>query len=77
MPEHERTSYTGRCAETALVSDQLWQMDVVRTDGQTSTIREAPAHFESAALVSRMVREPGNPDHSKPTNPCLVCSADG
>ncbi|MYR89145.1 hypothetical protein GTY41_30600 [Streptomyces sp. SID685] len=75
LPQDERRSYTGRCAEMALVSDQFWQLDAERTDGRTTAIREATAHFEGAALISRMVREPGNPDHGRPTEPCPVCSA--
>ncbi|MEU4931841.1 YwqJ-related putative deaminase [Streptomyces yokosukanensis] len=75
LPEETRRRFTGRCAESALVSDQLWEMDSTRTDGRNVTIREAASRFHGSALVSRMIREPGNPDHGKPTAPCPVCSA--
>ncbi|MER6353171.1 YwqJ-related putative deaminase [Streptomyces sp. NPDC001634] len=75
LPLDKRRSYTGRCAESALISDQLWEMDTVRLDGRTTTLHEAAPRFEGAALTSRMVREPGNPDHGKPTSPCAACSS--
>jgi hypothetical protein len=75
MPADQRRSYTGRCAESALISDQLWKLDADRADGRTSTINEATSHFVGSVMTSRMVREPGNPDHNKPTAPCVVCAA--
>ncbi|MBV7701046.1 hypothetical protein KWI83_37485 [Streptomyces sp. TRM70350] len=75
LPADRRRSFTGRCAESALISDQLWKLDVGRTDGRSSTIVEAASHFSGSAMTSRMVRGPGNPDHGKPTAPCMVCAA--
>lgn len=75
LPEELSRGFTGRCAESALVSDQFWEMDGARNDGRTTTFEEAAARFRGAALISRMVREPGNPDHGKPTAPCPTCSA--
>jgi YwqJ-like deaminase len=75
LTEEKRTSFTGRCAESALVSDQLWQMDSARADGRTTTLRDATPRFQGAVLTSRMIREPGNPDHGKSTSPCAACSA--
>lgn len=71
----QRRFFTGRCAEAALISDQLWKLDAGRTDGRTSTIPEVASHFTGAAMTSRMVREPGNPDHGRFTAPCAVCTA--
>ena len=75
LPNDQRRVFTGRCAESALISDQLWKLDAGRTDGRTSTITEAASHFAGSAMTSRMVREPGNPDHGKPAAPCAVCAA--
>ncbi|WP_411151354.1 YwqJ-related putative deaminase [Streptomyces sp. A30] len=75
LPDEQRKVFTGRCAEAALISDQLWKLDAERSDGRSSTITEAAAHFAGAALTSRMVRDPGDPDHGKPTAPCAVCAA--
>ncbi|WP_268252143.1 YwqJ-related putative deaminase [Streptomyces alanosinicus] len=75
LPVETRRRFTGRCAESALVSDQLWEMDSARTDGRSVTLREAASRFHDSALTSRMIREPGNPDHGKSTTPCPVCSA--
>ncbi|MEU9370393.1 YwqJ-related putative deaminase [Streptomyces avermitilis] len=75
LSPEDRKSFTGRCAESALISDQLWDMDSAQRDGRTTTIREAAPRFTGSALTSRMVREPGNADHGKPTYPCAACSA--
>jgi hypothetical protein len=50
-----RGKFTGRCAESALVSDKLWEIDAARTDGRFTTISEAAPKFEGVALVSRMI----------------------
>ena len=75
LPVGERKNFTGRCAEASLVSDQLWEMDSARTDGQTTTFREAVPHFAGSALKSVKVREQGNPEHGKAATPCGACSA--
>ncbi|WP_431771882.1 YwqJ-related putative deaminase [Streptomyces cucumeris] len=74
LPAQQRERFTGSCAESALVSDQLWALDAARSDGRTTTLDEAVPHFEGAAMISKMVREEGNPDHGKNTEPCGVCS---
>ncbi|MFJ9684031.1 YwqJ-related putative deaminase [Streptomyces sp. NPDC101194] len=65
--------FTGRCAESALLSDQLWALDSVRNDGRTTALEEAAPHFEESAIVSKMIRGRGHPDHGKTTEPCGVC----
>jgi hypothetical protein len=75
LPEDQCRRFTGRCAESALVSDQLWEMEGARSDGRTTTLQEAAPRFRGAALVSRMIREPGDPDHGKPATPCPACLA--
>ncbi|MEU3513592.1 YwqJ-related putative deaminase [Streptomyces longwoodensis] len=75
LPEEKRRSFTGRCAETALISDQLWALDSRRSEGGHTDLQAAEAHFRGAVLTSRMIREPGNQDHGKAVSPCPVCSA--
>ncbi|WP_327367524.1 YwqJ-related putative deaminase [Streptomyces sp. NBC_01217] len=73
LPANVRKSFTGSCAETALVSDQLWALDSARNDGRTTTLGEATPHFTESAIVSKMIRGHGHPDHGKVTAPCSVC----
>ncbi|WP_234427007.1 YwqJ-related putative deaminase [Streptomyces niger] len=75
LSQRQRKSFTGRCAESALISDQLWALDAVRSDGRSTTLREAAQHFEGSAIISRKVRGQGHPEHGKVTDPCSVCSA--
>ncbi|WP_346096301.1 YwqJ-related putative deaminase [Streptomyces olivaceiscleroticus] len=75
LPAGQRKSFTGRCAESALLSDQLWQLDAGRELGRTTTLSQAAPHFAGAAMTSRKIREPGNPEHGEVTEPCPVCSA--
>ncbi|MER7400067.1 YwqJ-related putative deaminase [Streptomyces sp. NPDC000151] len=74
LPLEQRSTFTGRCAESTLLSDQLWALDAARNDGRTTPLREAARHFEGSAMVSKMIRGHGHPDHGKTTAPCAVCS---
>ncbi|MFF9895452.1 YwqJ-related putative deaminase [Streptomyces longispororuber] len=71
----ESQGFDGRCAESALLSDQLWRLDAERKDGRVTTIAEAVPHFEGAVMTSRMIRPEGGPDHGKPTQPCAICAS--
>ncbi|MGW2087446.1 YwqJ-related putative deaminase [Streptomyces sp. NPDC001880] len=73
LPSDVRKSFTGRCAESALLSDQLWALDSARSDGRTTTLGEAAPHFTESAIISKMIRGHGHPDHGKVTGPCGVC----
>ncbi|MFG2623876.1 YwqJ-related putative deaminase [Streptomyces sp. NPDC048473] len=73
LPTDVRKLFTGRCAESALLSDQLWALDSARSDGGTTTLGETAPHFEESAIVSKMIRGHGHPDHGKVTEPCSVC----
>ncbi|WP_101255266.1 YwqJ-related putative deaminase [Streptomyces barkulensis] len=73
-PEHWEP-FIGYCAESALVSDQLWRLDQERTDGRTATLDEARPHFEESAIMCRKIREQGDPEHGQPTPPCRSCTA--
>ncbi|MFF4081035.1 YwqJ-related putative deaminase [Streptomyces sp. NPDC001777] len=73
LPARTRKSFTGNCAEAVLVSDQLWALDSTRDDGLTTSLAEAVPHFAKSAIVSKMVRGHGHPDHGRTTSPCPVC----
>ncbi|MFF8697099.1 YwqJ-related putative deaminase [Streptomyces sp. NPDC015144] len=73
LPLDVRKLFTGRCAESALVSDQLWALDTTRGDGRTTTLDEAAPHFAGSAIISKMIRGQGHPDHGRTTEPCEVC----
>lgn len=73
LPPEQRGSFTGRCAESTLISDQLWKLDAEQGTSTTSLTEAAP-YFQSAAIGSRLIRPRGNPDHGKPTTPCPVCA---
>ncbi|MFF3559007.1 YwqJ-related putative deaminase [Streptomyces sp. NPDC002574] len=75
LPVGMRAPFLGHCAESALVSDQLWLLDARRTDGLTTTLQEAAAHFGGSAMVSKLIREPGDPEHGRKTVPCPACEA--
>ena len=74
LPPEQRRFFTGSCAESALVSDQLWALDDARDDGRTTTLQEAASHFDGSAMVSKMIRGQGHPDHGKTTEPCSACT---
>ncbi|MEU5161901.1 YwqJ-related putative deaminase [Streptomyces sp. NPDC020875] len=75
LPVELREPFIGYCAETALVSDQLWGLDQARTDGGTTTLAEAAPHFAGAALVARKIRAEGDPEHGTPAPVCRSCGA--
>ncbi|MEV8389786.1 MULTISPECIES: YwqJ-related putative deaminase [unclassified Streptomyces] len=75
LPVEQREPFIGYCAESALVSDQLWGLDRRRTDGGTTTLEDAATHFTSAALVAQKIRGHGDPEHGTPAQVCRSCSA--
>jgi len=75
LPPQDREPFIGYCAESALISDQLWRLDQERRDGRTTTLDEALAHFEGSAIMSRKVREHGDPEHGRPAPVCRSCTA--
>ncbi|WP_343041856.1 YwqJ-related putative deaminase [Streptomyces typhae] len=75
LPSEQRDGFDGRCAESILVSDQLWRLDAERDDGRATTMRDAIGHFEGAVMTSRLIRPEGDPNHGKPAQPCAVCAA--
>ncbi|SNY81108.1 YwqJ-like deaminase [Nocardia amikacinitolerans] len=73
LPPGEQSRFSGRCAEAALVSDQLWRLDAERSDGASTTLDQAIPHFEGAVITSRAIREPDNPNHGQTIPPCEAC----
>ncbi|MFI0741884.1 YwqJ-related putative deaminase [Streptomyces sp. NPDC021100] len=70
-----REPYIGYCAESALVSDQFWGLDESRGDGRSTTLEEGAPHFAGALVMSRKIREQGDPEHGEVTLPCRSCTA--
>ncbi|MFD4689394.1 YwqJ-related putative deaminase [Streptomyces sp. NPDC058463] len=75
LPTELREHFIGYCAESSLVSDQLWGLDRQRTDGGTTTLDEAASHVTGAALVAKKIRSHGDPEHGTPAQVCRSCSA--
>ncbi|WSF16870.1 YwqJ-related putative deaminase [Streptomyces sp. NBC_01353] len=75
LPPSLREPFLGYCAESALISDQLYALDARRPDGGTTTLDEALPHFTGAALVSRKIRTQGDPEHGTPATICRSCTA--
>ena len=75
LPPSLREPFIGYCAESALVSDELFGLDRKRADGRTITLDEAAPHFEGAALVARKIRPHGDPEHGTEAEVCRSCTA--
>ncbi|MET7755143.1 YwqJ-related putative deaminase [Streptomyces sp. NPDC005389] len=75
LPPALREPFIGYCAESALVSDELFGLDRQRDDGRTVTLDEAAPHFAGAALVARKIRPHGDPEHGTEADVCRSCSA--
>ncbi|MEU5209569.1 YwqJ-related putative deaminase [Streptomyces sp. NPDC020742] len=75
LPVQLREPFAGYCAESALVSDQLWHLDEQQADESPTTLKAAAPHFSGAVILSRLIREQGDPEHGKPTLPCRSCTA--
>ncbi|MFI0810923.1 YwqJ-related putative deaminase [Streptomyces echinatus] len=75
LPVDRREPFIGYCAESALVSDQLWALDQRRADGGSTSLAEARDHFAGSALVAKKIRDHGDPEHGTPAPVCRSCSA--
>ncbi|HEX5569582.1 MAG TPA: YwqJ-related putative deaminase [Streptomyces sp.] len=75
LPPGSREPFIGYCAESALISDQLWHLDQERRDGRTVGLDEALPHFSGSAIISRKIREHGDPEHGRPAPVCRSCAA--
>ncbi|MBO3675369.1 YwqJ-related putative deaminase [Streptomyces sp. NEAU-YJ-81] len=75
LPVGLREPFVGYCAESALVSDQLWALDKGRTGGGWASLDEAVPHFTGSVILSKLIREPGDPEHGRTILPCRSCTA--
>ncbi|EFF91633.1 conserved hypothetical protein [Streptomyces sp. e14] len=75
LPAAQREPFMGYCAETALISDQLWGLDQQLTSERRTTLADATGHFSGAAMVTRKIRPQGDPEHGRHAKPCRSCAA--
>ncbi|GAA3933307.1 hypothetical protein GCM10022244_47300 [Streptomyces gulbargensis] len=75
LPPGLREPFIGYCAESALVSDELFAFDRMRGDGRTAGLDEAAPHFAGAAIVARKIRPHGDPEHGTEAEVCRSCTA--
>ncbi|MFJ1755321.1 YwqJ-related putative deaminase [Kitasatospora sp. NPDC088134] len=75
LPPSRREPFVGLCAESLLVSDRLWQFESEQGGGATVTFEAVKPLFAGSAIISRLVRDPGDPDHGRSVPPCRSCAA--
>ncbi|MET8784604.1 YwqJ-related putative deaminase [Streptomyces sp. NPDC004589] len=74
----QRDRYTGRCAETILISRHIATADAARTKRaarKPMTNGEARKALKQAKLTARRIREDGDPLHGSFAAPCRACIA--
>ncbi|MFH8975854.1 YwqJ-related putative deaminase [Streptomyces sp. NPDC017890] len=74
----QRDRYTGRCAETILISRHLAIADAARSKRaarKPMTNGEARKALRHAKLTTRRIREDGDPLHGGFATPCRACTA--
>lgn len=74
----QRDRYTGRCAETILISRHLATADAARSkraSRKPMTNGEARKALKHAKLTTRRIREDGDPLHGSFATPCRACTA--
>ncbi|NGO11500.1 hypothetical protein G5C60_28835 [Streptomyces sp. HC44] len=74
----QRDRFTGRCAETILISRHLSAIDAARSKRaarKPMTNGEARKSLKSAKLTARRIREDGDPLHGSFAAPCRSCTA--
>ncbi|MFF7405915.1 YwqJ-related putative deaminase [Streptomyces murinus] len=78
LPSAQRDRFTGRCAETILISRHLAAADATRSkraSRRPMTNGEARKALKHAKLTARRIREDGDPLHGSFATPCRACSA--
>ncbi|MER6327894.1 YwqJ-related putative deaminase [Streptomyces sp. NPDC001034] len=78
LPSTQRDRFTGRCAETILISRHLAAADATRSkraSRRPMTNGEARKALKHAKLTARRIREDGDPLHGSFATPCRACSA--
>ncbi|MGW0862166.1 YwqJ-related putative deaminase [Streptomyces sp. NPDC002611] len=74
----QRDRFTGRCAETILISRHIAAADTARSKRATRkpmTNGEARKALKQAKLTARHIREDGDPLHGTFATPCRACTA--
>ncbi|AOR33833.1 hypothetical protein BFF78_24725 [Streptomyces fodineus] len=74
----QRDRFTGRCAETILISRHLTAADATRSKRaarKPMTNGEARKALKHAKLTARRIREDGDPLHGSFATPCRACTA--
>ncbi|AKN72430.1 MULTISPECIES: YwqJ-related putative deaminase [Streptomyces] len=74
----QRDRFTGRCAETILISRHLAAADAARSKRaarRPMTNGEARKALKHAKLTARRIREDGDPLHGSFATPCRACTA--
>ncbi|WDM12592.1 hypothetical protein J3S85_14220 [Streptomyces lavenduligriseus] len=74
----QRDRFTGRCAETILISRHLTTADAARSkraSRRPMTNGEARKALKHAKLTTRRIREDGDPLHGRFATPCRACTA--
>ncbi|MEU3251330.1 YwqJ-related putative deaminase [Streptomyces sp. NPDC006997] len=74
----QRDRYTGRCAETILISRHIATADAARSKRaarKPMTNGEARRALKQAKLTARRIREDGDPLHGSYAAPCRACAA--
>ncbi|WNM35613.1 YwqJ-related putative deaminase [Streptomyces sp. Li-HN-5-11] len=74
----QRDRFTGRCAETILISRHIAAADAARSKRaarKPMTNGEARKALRQAKLTTRRIREDGDPLHGSFATPCRACTA--
>ncbi|UXY28033.1 YwqJ-related putative deaminase [Streptomyces sp. HUAS TT20] len=74
----QRDRFTGRCAETLLISRHITAADAARSKRaarKPMTNGEARRALKQAKLTARRIREDGDPLHGGFAAPCRACTA--
>ncbi|MCD7441603.1 YwqJ-related putative deaminase [Streptomyces lincolnensis] len=78
LPSDRRDRFTGRCAETMLISRHIAAVDATRSKRaarRPMTNGEARKALKQAKLTARRIREDGDPLHGSFAAPCRACTA--
>ncbi|MFI2910967.1 YwqJ-related putative deaminase [Streptomyces sp. PDY-4] len=78
LTSDQRDRFTGRCAETILISRHITTADNARSKRaarKPMTNGEARKALKQAKLTTRRIREDGDPLHGSYATPCRACAA--
>ncbi|RMB84575.1 YwqJ-related putative deaminase [Streptomyces shenzhenensis] len=78
LTSDQRDRFTGRCAETILISRHIATADAARSKRaarKPMTNGEARKALKQAKLTTRRIREDGDPLHGHFAAPCRACTA--